>query len=58
VRWLEKNLDFNQDVRVNAFECNIRVLGGLLSAHLLAEGDGGSGAQAGGRGWQMLLATS
>ena len=26
------------DVRVNVFEANIRLLGGLLSAHLLAEG--------------------
>ena len=32
-------LDFDVDVRVNAFECNIRVLGGLLSAHALAHGD-------------------
>ena len=24
VRWLSSNLDFDQDVRVNAFECNIR----------------------------------
>ena len=39
VRWLSKNLDFDVDVRVNAFECNIRVLGGLLSAHALAHGD-------------------
>jgi hypothetical protein len=47
VRWLEKNLDFNVDVRLNAFECNIRVLGGLLSAHVLAEGNGVAGAGAG-----------
>ena len=36
VKWLEDNLDFDLDVRVNVFECNIRVLGGLLSAHMLA----------------------
>ena len=30
-------LDFDLDVRANAFEMNIRLLGGLLSAHLLAE---------------------
>ncbi len=28
---------FDQDVRVNVFEANIRVLGGLLSGHMLAE---------------------
>ena len=36
VEWLHANLTFDQDVRVNVFECNIRILGGLLSAHLLA----------------------
>ena len=40
VRWMERNLDFDIDVRVNAFECNIRVLAGLLSAHVIALGDG------------------
>jgi mannosidase alpha-like ER degradation enhancer 1 len=45
VRWLETNLNFDIDVRVNAFECNIRVLGGLLSTHLVAEGDGGGGGR-------------
>ncbi|CAN6585295.1 unnamed protein product [Malus baccata var. baccata] len=34
--WLSDNLKFNVDARVNLFECNIRVLGGLVSAHLLA----------------------
>lgn len=29
-------LDFDVDVRVNVFEVNIRLLGGLLSGHLLA----------------------
>jgi hypothetical protein len=30
-------LSFDVDVRVNVFEANIRLLGGLLSAHLIAE---------------------
>lgn len=30
-------LSFDVDVRVNVFEANIRLLGGLLSAHMLAE---------------------
>eukprot|EP00250_Pteridium_aquilinum_P006108 c16090_g1_i1 orf=265-1992(-) len=36
VLWLGENLSFDVDVRVNLFECNIRLLGGLVSAHLLA----------------------
>ncbi|GAB2251648.1 hypothetical protein Droror1_Dr00004495 [Drosera rotundifolia] len=36
VQWLSHNLSFDVDARVNLFECNIRVLGGLVSAHLLA----------------------
>ena len=36
---MERNLNFDVDVRVNAFECNIRALGGLLSAHVIAGGD-------------------
>ncbi|KAL6183216.1 hypothetical protein ACLB2K_044627 [Fragaria x ananassa] len=36
VVWLSENLTFDVDARVNLFECNIRVLGGLVSAHLLA----------------------
>ncbi len=36
VRWLETNLSWDIDVRVNVFEANIRALGGLLSAHVLA----------------------
>ncbi|KAL6068821.1 ER degradation-enhancing alpha-mannosidase-like protein 2 [Balamuthia mandrillaris] len=35
VRWLAHNLNFHQDVNVSVFETNIRVVGGLLSAHLL-----------------------
>ncbi len=30
-------LTFDLDVKANAFEMNIRLLGGLLSGHLLAE---------------------
>ncbi|KAJ3190556.1 hypothetical protein HK101_008606 [Irineochytrium annulatum] len=33
---LVSNLDFNIDVNVSVFETNIRVLGGLLSAHVMA----------------------
>ncbi|KAJ6830496.1 alpha-mannosidase I MNS5 isoform X1 [Iris pallida] len=36
VLWLSDNLTFDVDARINLFECNIRVLGGLLSAHILA----------------------
>ena len=36
VDWVCRNVSFDQDVRVNLFELNIRVLGGLLSAHYLA----------------------
>ncbi|KAJ4842505.1 Alpha-mannosidase I mns5 [Turnera subulata] len=36
VIWLSENLSFDVDARVNLFECNIRVLGGLVSAHILA----------------------
>ena len=36
VNWVCRNVSFHQDVRVNLFELNIRVLGGLLSAHYLA----------------------
>ena len=35
---MSRHLNFDQDVRVNAFECNIRALGGLLSAHAIAAG--------------------
>lgn len=33
---LEQTLDFDMDINVSVFETNIRVVGGLLSAHLLA----------------------
>ncbi|KAF8729495.1 hypothetical protein HU200_017433 [Digitaria exilis] len=37
ILWLSENLTFDVDVRINLFECNIRLLGGLISAHLLAK---------------------
>jgi mannosidase alpha-like ER degradation enhancer 1 len=36
VSFICQNVSFDKDVRVNVFELNIRVLGGLLSAHYLA----------------------
>ncbi|XP_043704893.1 alpha-mannosidase I MNS5 isoform X2 [Telopea speciosissima] len=36
VIWLSENLTFDVDARIHLFECNIRVLGGLVSAHILA----------------------
>ena len=38
VRWVSEHVSFDLDVEVSLFETNIRVLGGLLSAHLLASG--------------------
>ena len=34
-----RHLSFDRDVTVSVFETNIRILGGLLSAHMLLEGD-------------------
>lgn len=36
VRWCIEHLDFDRDETVSLFETNIRALGGLLSAHVLA----------------------
>ncbi|KAL5723542.1 Alpha-mannosidase I mns5 [Ranunculus cassubicifolius] len=36
VLWLSENVSFDVDARINLFECNIRVLGRLVSAHILA----------------------
>ena len=36
IKLIEKNLDFDKDINVSVFETNIRVIGGLLSAHLLS----------------------
>jgi hypothetical protein len=46
VGWLCENLDFDRDIAVSVFETNIRVLGSLLSAHLLARDDGALGVPA------------
>jgi hypothetical protein len=35
VWWIVDNLRFDNDIEVSVFETNIRILGGLLSAHLL-----------------------
>eukprot|EP01133_Synstelium_polycarpum_P015986 gene15986-19016_t len=37
VQWVIDNIRFDKDINVSVFETNIRVLGGLLSAHLWAE---------------------
>ena len=39
VRWTERSLDFDVDVRAHVFELTIRSLGGLLSAHSLLARD-------------------
>jgi mannosidase alpha-like ER degradation enhancer 2 len=36
IKLVEKNLDPDKDINVSVFETNIRVIGGLLSAHLLS----------------------
>ena len=46
-------LTFDLDVSANVFEMNIRLLGGLLSAHLLAE-DAKLGLMPGGYGGGLL----
>lgn len=35
VLWLNDNLTFDVDAQVSLFECNIRLLRGLVSSHLL-----------------------
>ena len=37
VKWIADNLRFDTDLNVSVFESSIRVLGGLLSGHFLAE---------------------
>jgi hypothetical protein len=61
VKALEQHVDFNIDARVHVFETTIRVLGGLLSGHVLllrwarlaawaaAAAEGGRAAPAAGR---------
>ena len=34
-KWVWENIQFQKDVNVSVFETNIRVLGGLLTAHLI-----------------------
>ena len=36
VQLLATNLDFNKDINVSVFETNIRIIGGLLSSHILS----------------------
>ena len=38
MRWVSKTVSFDLNAEVSLFETNIRLLGGLLSAHLLASG--------------------
>lgn len=38
VKYVSEHVSFDQDAEVSVFETNIRVLGGLISAHLLASG--------------------
>ncbi|XP_065363098.1 uncharacterized protein Edem1 [Calliphora vicina] len=37
VKVLEQKMDFDKDINVSVFETNIRIVGGLLSAHLLSK---------------------
>ena len=37
VKLLEQKMDFDKDINVSVFETNIRIVGGLLSAHLLSK---------------------
>eukprot|EP01132_Coremiostelium_polycephalum_P005766 gene5766-7175_t len=37
VNWVIDNIHFDKNITVSVFETNIRVLGGLLSSHLIAE---------------------
>lgn len=36
VKLLTTNLDFSKDINVSVFETNIRIIGGLLSSHILS----------------------
>lgn len=37
MKWIIQNIHFNYNVNVSVFETNIRILGSLLSNHLLLE---------------------
>ena len=57
VRWVANNVNFEIDKTVSLFETNIRIMGGLLAAHLLA-GDPATGVAVPGYGGELLaLAT-
>lgn len=56
VLWLEESLTFDVDVRVSLFECNIRLLGGLVSSHLLATGSAKKSFQEQYNGQLLVLA--
>lgn len=45
VRWVGSHVTFDQDADVSLFETNIRVLGGLLSAHMIATGESVGGEE-------------
>ena len=49
-----RNVDFDQDHVLQVFEVNIRVLGGLLSAHLIAT-DGNFGMMSEGYNDELLM---
>eukprot|EP00898_Chlorokybus_atmophyticus_P006326 jgi/Chlat1/6695/Chrsp49S00478 len=53
VMWLSHNLRFDRNATVSVFETNIRVLGGLLSAHILAS-DAATGMRVEGYEGQLL----
>ena len=58
VRWVSENVDFDIDIDVSVFETTIRLLGGLLSAHMLANGtmvDGASHVRVAGYGGELLV---
>ena len=39
VEWVQEHVSFDLDIDVSVFETNIRLLGGLLSAHMIAAGE-------------------
>uniref|UniRef100_A0A7S4B7D7 alpha-1,2-Mannosidase n=1 Tax=Chrysotila carterae TaxID=13221 RepID=A0A7S4B7D7_CHRCT len=55
VEWVGKHVSFDQDVEVSVFETNIRLLGGLLSAHMLAAGEAVGGAHVALEGYDGAL---
>ena len=51
VRLVVDTVSFDRDVAVSVFETNIRVVGGLVSAHILADLLKGSSRRPGAMGW-------